>query len=183
MFKIKEGLYPILRQSVEMGRSFVVPSYQKKRLPLFMLWKGILYFLLKNPQYRYLYGPVSISKYYSNLSQSLIVAFIEKHYYDHELSAFLTPRKPFVAKVDKVDVETLTSHLEPPLKHLDDLIEDIETERMKVPVLIRQYIRLNARFISFNVDPNFSDSLDGFIIVDLTKVPSEMIESLKKEGI
>jgi hypothetical protein len=183
MFKIKEGLFPILEQAIEMGRSYIIPSYQKKRLPLYLLWKGVLYFLLKNPNYRYLYGPVSISKYYSNLSQSLIVAFIKKHYFNNELSAFLTPRKPFIAKVDKLDIETLTGNLEPQLSQLDNLIEDIESDRVKVPVLIRQYIKLNGRFISFNVDPNFSDSLDGFILVDLTKVPPEMIETLKKESL
>ncbi len=181
MFKIKEGLYPTLRKSVEMGRSYVIPEYQKKRLPLFLLWKGVLFFLLKNPNYQYLYGPVSISKYYSNLSRSLIVAFIKKHYFDNELAQYLSPRKPFVANVDKMDIETLTGNLDEQIHQLDNLVEDIESDRVKVPVLIRQYIKLNARFISFNVDPNFSDSLDGFIILDLNNIPPEMVEALKKE--
>ncbi|MBK8564718.1 MAG: hypothetical protein IPN76_15635 [Saprospiraceae bacterium] len=47
---------------------------------------------------------------------------------------------------------------------------------------MRQYLKLNARFISFNVDPNFSDVLDGFIILDLKDVPIAMIESLRKES-
>ncbi len=64
LFKIDKGFYKTMRQSVELGRSYIVPEYQKKRMPLFLLWKGILFFLLKNPYYRYLYGPVSISKLY-----------------------------------------------------------------------------------------------------------------------
>ena len=150
-------------------------------MPLFLLWKGILHFLLQNPQYRYLYGPVSISKYYSHISKSLIIAFIKKYYYDKELARFLRPRKPFKAKVDKVDIDLLTENFGNELKVLDNFIEDIEPDHFRLPVLIRQYIRLNARFISFNVDPHFSNVLDGFIILDLQDVPYSMIEALKQE--
>ena len=181
VFKIGEGLFNLMRQSVELGRSYIIPEYQKKRLPLFLLWKGILYFLLKNPQYRYLYGPVSISKYYSQISKSLIVAFIKKYFYDHDLAQHLRPRKPFKAKLNKVDIDVLMEHLEDDMRGLDNLIEDIEPNHFRMPVLIRQYLKLNARFISFNVDPNFSDCLDGFIVLDLKNVPYSMIEALKKE--
>jgi putative hemolysin len=181
LFRIRSGFYPIMRQSVELGRSYIIPDYQRKRLPLFLLWKGILYFLLQNPQYRYLYGPVSISKYYSHISKSLIVAFIRKYYFDEELAAYLKPRKPFKARLEKIDLEVLTGSLGNEMKTLDQLIEDIEPEHFRIPVLLRQYVKLNARFISFNVDPQFSDVLDGFIILDLQDVPYEMIEALKKE--
>ena len=181
LFRIRSGFYPIMRQSVELGRSYIIPDYQRKRLPLFLLWKGILYFLLQNPQYRYLYGPVSISKYYSHISKSLIVAFIRKYYFDEELATYLKPRKPFKARLEKIDLEVLTGSLGNEMKTLDQLIEDIEPEHFRIPVLLRQYVKLNARFISFNVDPQFSDVLDGFIILDLQDVPYEMIEALKKE--
>ncbi|GIV31455.1 MAG: glycerol acyltransferase [Saprospiraceae bacterium] len=182
LFKVKPCFHPVMQKAVELGRSYVVPDYQRQRLPLFLLWKGILHFLLQNPHYRYLYGPVSISKYYSNISRSLIVAFIEKHYFNHELAACLKPRKPFRFKPDKVDVDLLTEGLSDNIQSLDNLIETIEPEHIRLPVLVRQYLKLNARFISFNVDPNFSDVLDGFIILDLQDVPVEMIEALKREG-
>ena len=79
LFKIKKGLIPVLRQSLEMGRSFIVKEYQRKPMSLFLLWKGILYFLLKNPQYRYMIGPVSISQDFSELTKNLIVNFFEKY--------------------------------------------------------------------------------------------------------
>jgi len=181
LFRIKPGFYPIMKQAMELGRSYIIPEYQKKRLPLFLLWKGILHFLLQNPQYRYLYGPVSVSKYYSHVSKSLIVAFIKKYYFDDELAVFLKPRKPFKAKLDKIDVEVLTESLGAEMKTLDNFITDIEPEHFRMPVLMRQYVRLNARFISFNVDPKFSDVLDGFIILDLHDVPYSMLEALKRE--
>ncbi|MEZ4930892.1 MAG: GNAT family N-acyltransferase [Saprospiraceae bacterium] len=181
LFKIKSGFHPTMKAAVELGRSYIVPDYQKKRLPLFLLWKGILFFLLKNPHYRYLYGPVSISKFYSNMSRGLIVAFIKNYYFNHQLAQYLKPKKPFKAKVDKVDIEFLAATLGDQVKNLDSLIEDIEPDHIKIPVLVRQYLKLNARFISFNVDPNFSDVLDGFIILDLKDVPESMLEALKKE--
>ena len=182
LFKIDEGFYDTMRQSVELGRSYIVPEYQKKRLPLFLLWKGILFFLLKNPHYRYLYGPVSISKFYSHISRSIIVAFIKRYYFNDELAQYLTPKKPFKPKVDKVDIEMLAGNLDSELHSLDNLIEDIEPHHIRIPVLVRQYLKLNARFISFNLDPNFSDVLDGFIILDLNDVPYSMIDMLKKEA-
>lgn len=182
LFKIKPCFYPVFPQAVELGRSYVVPDFQKQRLPLFLLWKGILYFLLKNPHYRYLYGPVSISKFYSDISRSLIVSFIQKNYFNEELAHCLKPRKPFRFQSEKVDIELLTNSLSNNLKGLDNLIEDIEPEHIRLPVLVRQYLKLNARFISFNVDPNFSDVLDGFIILDLNDLPLSMIETLKKES-
>jgi putative hemolysin len=181
-FKIQEGFYPIMQQAVELGRSYIVPDYQKKRLPLFLLWKGILYFLLQNRQYRYLYGPVSISKHYSNISRGLIVAFIKKYFYNDELAHYLKPRKPFKVKVDKVDIDILAENLGEELQNLDNFIEDIEPAHIRLPVLVRQYLKLNARFISFNIDPNFSDVLDGFIMLDLKDVPESMIEALKRES-
>jgi putative hemolysin len=181
LFRIGKGFFPILPAAVELGRSFVVPAHQRQRLPLFLLWKGILYFLFKNPQYRYLYGPVSISKYYSNISRGLIVAFIRKYYFDHDLAAHLRPRKPFRFKVDKVDVEMLASHLGEELQSLDSLIEDIEPAHIRMPVLVRQYLKLKARFISFNVDPNFSDVLDGFILLNWKDIPADVLEALRKE--
>lgn len=181
-FKIKPEFFQIMRQAVELGRSYIVPEYQRKRLPLFLLWKGILYFLIKNPQYQYLYGPVSISKYYSNISKGLIVAFIKKYFYNETLAQYLKPRKPFKIKTNQVDIDLLMENLGDEMTALDSLVEDIEPQHFRLPVLIRQYVKLNARFISFNIDPNFSDCLDGFIILDLKDVPLSMMEALKKES-
>lgn len=182
LFNIDEEFYPIFPQALELGRSFIVEEYQRKRLPLFLLWKGILYFLLQNPGYRYLYGPVSISNYYSSISHSLIIYFIKKHFFDKKLARYLTPRKKFKYTVDKKKLDLMTRDMKGDLDQLNSLIEDIEPSHFKIPVLLRQYIRQNARFIAFNVDPKFSNALDGFIILDLHDVPAETLETLQKEA-
>ena len=179
LFKIREEFHPILRQSLELGRSWIRKEYQQKPLPLFLLWKGILKYLIENPQYRYLIGPVSISNNFSKLSKSLIVDFISKNHFDHELAQYVKPRKKFKLDFSKIDKDLLLESNET-LKNLDSLISEIETSHMKVPVLLRQYLALNAKIICFNIDPKFSDCLDGFLIADLQKIPEEMLEKLSK---
>lgn len=179
LFKIKEPLYPILRQGIELGRSWVRKEYQQKPLPLFLLWKGILKYFLDHPQYRYMFGPVSISNNFSKLSQSLIVDYITKNHFDYELAHYVKPKNKFKADLSPIDTDLLVESSES-LKDLDGLISDIESSHIKIPVLLRQYINLNAKIICFNIDPKFSDSLDGFLIVDAQKIPAEMLEKIGK---
>lgn len=181
LFKIDRGFGPYLAKAAELGRSYIIPEYQKKRLPLFLLWKGILDFLHQNPQYRYLIGPLSISKQYSHASRYLIIEFIKKHYFDHRLARLVKPRKPYKVKPKDIDSDILIQNMDGEIGKLDNFIEEIEPEHFRIPVLMKKYIKQNARIISFNVDPKFSDVLDGLMILDLKEVPTETIDSLTKE--
>jgi putative hemolysin len=179
LFKIKAQLIPVLKKSIELGRSFIRKEYQQKPLPLFLLWKGIFKFLIDNPRYRYLIGPVSISNSFSKFSKSLIVDYINRNHFDHEMAQYVKPRKKFKVDFSKIDTDVLLAG-EDSFKNLDDLISEVETRSMKVPVLLRQYIALNANIICFNIDPKFADCLDGFLVLDFEKVPQEMLEKLAK---
>jgi putative hemolysin len=179
LFKIKEQMMPVLRKSIELGRSFIRKEYQQKPLPLFLLWKGIFKFLIDNPRYRYLIGPVSISNSFSKFSKSLIVDYINRNHFDHEMAQYVKPRRKFKVDFSKIDADVLMTG-EDSFKNLDDIISEVETRSMKVPVLLRQYIALNANIICFNIDPKFADCLDGFLVLDFQKVPAEMLEKLAK---
>ncbi|HMX41377.1 MAG TPA: lysophospholipid acyltransferase family protein, partial [Saprospiraceae bacterium] len=179
LFKLKRGLYPVLRQSVELGRSYVVPEYQKHRLPLFLLWKGILHFLLANPRYRYLYGPVSISKNYSDASKAVMVEFVRRFFFDPQLSKWVLPRKPYRPRLRSINAKLVAEHLNGEFDALEALVESIEPEHFKVPVLFRQYLKQNAKFLAFNVDPLFSDCLDGLMLLDIAQLPASTIEALQ----
>lgn len=181
LFRIKKNFEPILPQALELGRSYIIADYQLKPLPLFLLWKGILFFLNQNPQYQYIFGPVSISRRFSDVSRGLMVEFLKKHNFDHRLSRFLEPRKPFKVKKSKVDTDFLVETFGGELTNLDKFIEAIEPTQARMPVLLRQYIRQNAKFIGFNIDPHFSDCLDGFMILDLKNLPASTIENLQRE--
>lgn len=176
LFRIDDGFVPILRQSVELGRSFIIPEYQRNRLPLFLLWKGIVYFLKQHRECRYIIGPVSISNSYSKVSRSFIVAFIEAYYFDYELASYIQPRHAFRPKRGfPVDTKSLLEGAGADLKKVDKIISDIEPSHMILPVLLKKYIGQNARIIGFNVDPNFNDALDGLMIVDVEELPESSI--------
>lgn len=179
LFKIKSQFTPVLKKSLELGRSFIRQEYQQKPLPLFLLWKGILKYLIDNPRYRYLIGPVSISNSFSQFSKSLIVDYINRNHFDHDMAQYVKPRKKFKVDFSSIDTDLLMQG-EDTFKSLDSLISEIETRHMKVPVLLRQYIALNGKIICFNIDPKFADCLDGFLVLDLEKVPQEMLEKLGK---
>jgi putative hemolysin len=179
LFKVKSQLIPVLKKSIELGRSFICKEYQGKPLPLFLLWKAIFKFLVDNPRYRYMIGPVSISNSFSTFSKSLIVDYINRNHFDEEMAQFVKPRKKFKVDFSKIDTDILIPG-EGSFKNLDDIISEIETRSLKVPVLLRQYIAMNANIICFNIDPKFADCLDGFLVMDFYKVPQEMLDKLAK---
>ncbi|MHC1702684.1 MAG: lysophospholipid acyltransferase family protein [Tenuifilaceae bacterium] len=180
LFKIDKDFTNILEQSIELGRSFIVKDYQRKPMPLFLLWKGILYFLIKNPEYRYLIGPVSISNRFSAYSKSLIISFMKSNYYDHELAKYITPKNMFRVPFKKEDYDIIFNNSDD-ISRLDNFIKDIEPEEFRMPVLLKKYVKLNGKIICFNVDPKFNDALDGLLILDLFNVPIDTITSLSKE--
>ena len=179
LFKIKTQFTPVLKKGIELGRSWIRKEYQQRPLPLFLLWKGILKYLIDNPRYRYLIGPVSISNSFSKFSKSLIVDYINRNHFDHEMARHVRPRKKFKVDFSSIDTDLLMAG-DDSFKGLDNLISEVETRNMKVPVLLRQYIALNAKIICFNIDPKFSDCLDGFLMLDLQKVPQDILEKLGK---
>lgn len=181
LFKIKKAFVPVLQESIELGRSFIVKDYQREPLSLFLLWKGILYFLIKNPEYRYLIGPVSISNRYSTLSKAMIVEFIKANFYSNEYAEFIEPRKEFKIDLSKrIDKEVILEYTEKDIKKFDKFIKDVEPY-YSMPVLLKKYLQQNAKIIGFNVDPKFNNCLDGLIILDLFDVPPDTIESMTKD--
>ncbi len=181
LFRMSRKMNPILSQSIELGRSFIVKEYQKHRLSLFLLWKGILFYLLANPKFRYIIGPVSISNSYQEVSKELIIQFIERNYFDHELSKFVEPKNSFKPKVKNVDTAALLEASAADMKKMDKIIADIEPSSFSMPVLLKKYLQQNAKILAFNSDPKFNNALDGLMLLDLHNLPSDTVETLKRE--
>jgi putative hemolysin len=177
LFKIKREFIPVMRQSMELGRSFIRKEYQQKHLPLFLLWRGILYFIKTSPFYKYLIGPVSISSNFSKVSKILMIEFIKKNYYHKEFSRYIESRKKFVFKPTEVDAEILTQGND--IKSLDQLISEIEPFNYRVPVLMKKYLKQDAKILGFNIDPKFGNALDGFMIMDIRNVPEDTLKMLE----
>lgn len=180
LFRMNRRFQPTLRQALELGRSFVVKEYQRRPMPLFLLWKGILYFLLKHSEYRYLIGPVSISNNFSQFSRGLIMQYIRAHHFDKRLARYVRPRTRYNVPGFNVDEEVILENTED-LNKFDRFIKDVEPSDYTMPILLKRYLKINGKIIGFNLDPKFNDALDGLLVLDLYDVPVETITSLSKE--
>jgi putative hemolysin len=182
LFKIDAEFHPFLYQSLELGRSFISKAYQKKPLPLLLLWKGIHIVLEKNEnRFKYLIGPVSISNHFSKLSKDLLVAYIRHNHWDKQLSKLITPRKKFTYQSKIEGKKMLLKEHRKDFKLLDQFIGDIESKQaLKVPVLLKKYLKLNAKIISFNIDPQFNNCLDGFLFIQTENIPDDALDMLSR---
>jgi hypothetical protein len=181
LFNIKDEFEYTLRKSLELGRSFVTPDYQKRVLSLYLLWKGIMCFLIKNPEYRFLFGPVSISKDISDFSKKLMIEFTRKNNCNHILSSMVTPRNKFQYDGSNiVDSEILVEGAGKDIGRLEFIISEVEPG-FRIPVLLKKYLGLNAKILGFNIDPQFNSCLDGLMFLDLYDIPVEFIKLLSKE--
>ncbi len=182
LFRFKRGLLPELGNAIEVGRSFIRSEYQKEYSCLSLLWRGIGEFIARNPRYRILFGPVSISNDYQAVSKRLMVQFLRLYKSRSDLSRFVRPRKPY-RKDKPFSRQSMPSFV----RDIDDvslLISEIEKNGRGVPILLRHYLKLNATILSFNVDKHFSNVVDGLIMVDLTHTDRKLMKRfMGKEGL
>jgi len=170
-----------INPALELGRAFVRPEFQKTFPPLFLLWKGIAQYVARHPQYKTLFGPVSISNDYQPIARRFIVDCLSRSAYRHELADLVTARTPLRNTRIKDCAFTEGSPLLGDINEVSALISDIETDRKGIPILLKQYLKLGGKLLGFNVDHSFSDALDGLILVDLTQTDSRLLSRLMGE--
>lgn len=180
LFEFDPELRPFFRKVIEMGRAYISSEYQQKPLPLFLLWRGIVHVCLRNPEHKFLMGGVSISDKFSEFSKSLMIEFIRSHYYDSAVAQYIHPKHDFKVKLKDRDKHLFFDEVESDLNKLDKIIDDLEPE-MRMPVLIKKYIKQNAKVISFNVDPSFNDAIDGLMYIRISELPESTIKPVLEE--
>lgn len=173
LFDFDERFLDSMPNSIELGRSVIDANYQKSLAPLMLLWKGIAAFVSAHPNHQTLFGPVSISGEYRTLTHQLIVSCLTSHYYDVEKAQLVKATTPLSTSPRPFWSVGLLSGLGN-LQLLSNLVARLENGK-GLPVLIRQYLSLNGRFVCFNVDPDFNQTVDGLILVDLTQVPHKVL--------
>ncbi|MBX7222072.1 MAG: lysophospholipid acyltransferase family protein [Blastocatellia bacterium] len=183
LFRFKHPFFDRMNPALELGRSFVRGEYQKTFAPLLLLWKGIGSLVAREPKYKTLFGPVSISRDYSAHSQQLLVSFLRMNRLDMELAPLVQSKTPFRTPggthFDLVRAcRSVTS-----LEDLSALITELESDRKGIPVLLKQYLKLGGKILAFNVDTHFNDALDALIYVDLTHTERPVLERyMGREG-
>lgn len=181
LFKFEPELHAMMENSIEMGRAFIIKEYQQKPMPLFLLWKGIVHITLRYPEYKYLIGGVSISNQFSNFSKSLMIEFMKSHYYDPYIAQYIHPKKEYKVKLKDADKDFVFDATKADLNKFDRLIDEIEPGALRIPVLIKKYVKQNARLVAFNVDPKFNNAIDGLMYIRVSDIPESTVKPVMEE--
>ena len=173
LFRFGAPLLDEIGPAIELGRSFVRPEYQRDSNGLLLLWKGIGRFVARHPRYRRLFGPVSISAEYQSFTRHLLARFLSHQAFASELARLVQPRRALTPEPDTALLvrARVVAHLE----DVEALVREVEAGR-GLPVLLRQYLKLNARLLGFSVDPGFGNVLDGLMLVDLLEVRPALLQ-------
>jgi len=175
LFRYPARLLEELGPALELGRSFVAPEFQRDYQPLLLLWRGIGALVAREPRYRMLFGPVSISAEYGHVTRQILARFLLANRYSARLGGLVRPKRPLARDgadgTDALVHSTVASRLE----DVEAIVRELEADRRGMPVLLRQYLKLNAKLLGFSVDPAFGHVLDGLIVVDLLDVERTLL--------
>jgi hypothetical protein len=181
LFRIEPELHQMMANTIEMGRAFIIDEYQQKPMPLFLLWKGIVHVTLRYPAYKYLMGGVSISNQFSDFSKSLMIEFMKSHYYDPYIAQYIRPKKEYKIKLKDGDKDFVFDATKADLQKFDKIIDEIEPGALRIPVLIKKYVKQNARLVAFNVDPKFNNAIDGLMYIKVADIPESTVKPVMEE--
>ncbi|MGH1487267.1 MAG: GNAT family N-acyltransferase [Cellvibrionaceae bacterium] len=173
LFNYTDKMTPYFEQGLELGRSFIQPKYWGKR-SLDYLWYGIGAFLRHHPQYRYLFGPVSLSNSLPDSAKDLIVCFYQLYFGDKRELA--TPKRTYQASSATTNFFSGNDYKNDFIK-LKSLLNNMDAA---IPTLYKQYTETyqddGVHFLGFSVDPEFNYCVDGLVLADLN-----MLKEKKKK--
>jgi len=67
------------------------------------------------------------------------------------------------------------------MKKFDKIIDEIEPGILRIPVLLKKYIKQNCKLVAFNVDPKFNNAIDGLIYVRIADLPESTVKPVMEE--
>ncbi|MEO8253772.1 MAG: lysophospholipid acyltransferase family protein [Flavobacterium sp.] len=181
LFRFEPELFDMMNHSIEMGRAFIIKEYQQKPMPLFLLWKGIIHTTLRFPEHKFLVGGVSISNQFSDFSKSLMIEFMKSNYYDPYIAQYINPKKAYKVKLKDADKDFIFNETEADLNKFDKIIDELEPGILRLPVLIKKYIKQNAKVVAFNVDPLFNNAVDGLMYIRIADIPESTMKPVMEE--
>ncbi len=171
LFQYGPTVVSMLMEGLEMGRSFVQPRYQTRH-SLDYLWYGIGAYIKKHPHIRYLFGPASISRFYGKEATARLAYYYATHFSGEALD--VTPRVPF--QIPNQTQEALRAEFTgvDADEDMKSLRESLALAGLPLPTLYKHYSQATSpdgvSFTAFNVDRDFGDCVDSFVIADLQKL-------------
>lgn len=183
LFKINDDFKNVLDKTIELGRSFVTVDYQKDILPLMLLLKGLMMVAYRYKNAEYFIGPVSISNWYPKFYKSLMVHYVSNEFSCEEsLKNMIQAKTPFEPDFLKTDVNILLKDHIASVERFDRFLMKLSNGDYRLPTLFKKYLKLQSRFLCFNVDPDFNDALDGLLLLELKNIPESELLMLMKDS-
>jgi hypothetical protein len=145
-----------LPHTLELGRSFVQPKYQRgeSKKGLFSmdnLWDGLGAYLLLNPDVQYLFGKVTMYPHYNREARNYILAFLDQYFPDDK--NLVTPINPLVAPEELEPYKKLFDGME--YKEGYTLLnKEVRGRGENIPPLINTYMNISATMKTFGTAAN-----------------------------
>ncbi|NUZ11327.1 lysophospholipid acyltransferase family protein [Pseudoalteromonas sp. McH1-7] len=174
LFSYSEAMTPYFEKGLELGRSFVQPKYWGRK-SLDYLWYGIGAFVKRYPEHRYMFGAVSLSNALPDEAKAMLV-YHYQHYFCN-LEGIATPNNEMKLTSDQLTRYQQIfcgSDIKEDFAELKHILANMGAQ---VPTLFKQYTELceaqGVNFLSFSIDPDFNNCIDGLVLVDLAKLKDQ----------
>ncbi len=176
LFDLKPAMANYLPHAIELGRSFVQPRYWGRR-SLDYLWFGIGAYLRTRPGIKYMFGPVSLSNAYPEEAKQLLLSFYIQQF--GSLQNLAQAKSPY--SINNKYNDLFKGDYKSNFKKLNYFLDALN---VKVPTLYKQYSELcdntnsknGSQFIAFNIDSDFSNCIDGLVLVSVEQIKAKKIE-------
>ncbi|MEY2671063.1 MAG: hypothetical protein RLZZ577_1379 [Bacteroidota bacterium] len=97
------------------------------------------------------------------------------------IAQYIHPKKAFKVKLKDADKDFIFNETEADLNKFDKIIDELEPGSLRLPVLIKKYIKQNARVVAFNVDPLFNNAVDGLMYIRVEDIPDSTMKPVMEE--
>jgi putative hemolysin len=175
MFRFSGQFLEHIHGGLEMGRSWIRRDHQQGFLGLYLLWRGIGEFVLRNPHYHTLYGTVSLSTLYHPFSLALMIRSLLTGTAGVEPISSYSPALP-------AEVELYLQKYPLSVEELAELVGSIEGNGTGIPVLVRHYLKVGAVLHSVALDRGFSDTPGVLLTVDLRSTSKRALQMFLGDG-
>ena len=157
LFDLSQDFYKnYLPKTVELGRSFVQPKYQRgaSKKGLFSmdnLWDGLGAYILMNPDLKYLFGKVTMYPHFNREARNLILAFLADYFPDKE--GLISPIDPLIKNGELEDYRETFAGLD--YKEGYALLnKEVRSRGENIPPLINTYMNISGTMKTFGTSLN-----------------------------
>ncbi len=170
-----------LPYTIELGRSFVQPRYQKNSrdakslYSLDNLWDGLGGLIVSNPRSQYFFGKVTMYTNYDVEARNILIYFLQKHFPDPD--RLMEPLFPVPLEIDYEAMKAIFTGAD----YKEDyriLVQELRKRGEIVPPLINSYMNLSPsmRVFSTVYNPDFGEVEETALLVTIADMYPTKVE-------